>query len=62
MTEALPPIRSLLFAPANAPRKVAKLSATGADAVVLDLDGVFVDHPIAEKAGAIIRLAERRGA
>lgn len=31
-------LRSLLFAPANEPRKTAKLSASGADAVVLDLE------------------------
>ena len=31
-------IRSLLFCPSNQPRKVAKLSSSGADAGVLDLE------------------------
>lgn len=50
---ALPPIRSLLFAPANEPRKVVKLGASGADAVVLDLeDAVAREHKIAARAMA----------
>ena len=44
-------LRSLLFAPANEPRKTAKLSASGADAVVLDLeDAVAREHKIAARA------------
>ncbi|MCU0983436.1 MAG: CoA ester lyase [Acetobacteraceae bacterium] len=59
---ALPPIRSLLFAPANEPRKVAKLSATGADAVVLDLeDAVAREHKIAARAMAREALATIAG-
>jgi citrate lyase subunit beta / citryl-CoA lyase len=51
-------LRSLLFAPANEPRKTAKLSASGADAVVLDLeDAVARDQKIA--ARAIARAALR---
>lgn len=58
MTHALPPIRSLLFAPANEPRKVAKLAGTGADAVVLDLeDAVAREHKIAARAMARDALA-----
>lgn len=44
-------LRSLLFAPANEPRKTRKLSASGADAVVLDLeDAVANDQKIAARA------------
>jgi citrate lyase subunit beta / citryl-CoA lyase len=42
-------IRSLLFCPANEPRKVAKLSLLGADAGVLDLEDAVA---ASEKAGA----------
>lgn len=47
---APPLLRSLLFAPANEPRKTSKLSASGADAVVLDLeDAVAHDQKIAAR-------------
>ncbi len=53
MTATLAPIRSLLFAPANEPRKVARLSGTGADAVVLDLeDAVAREYKLAARAMA----------
>lgn len=43
-------LRSLLFAPANEPRKTSKLSASGADAVVLDLeDAVARDQKVAAR-------------
>ena len=43
-------LRSLLFAPANEPRKTSQLSASGADAVVLDLeDAVARDQKIAAR-------------
>lgn len=46
----IPPIRSLLFAPANDARKVAKVGAIGADAVVLDLeDAVAREQKIAAR-------------
>lgn len=58
MMTALPPIRSLLFAPANEPRKVAKLDGIGADAIVLDLeDAVAREHKIAARAMARDALA-----
>ena len=45
-------IRSLLFCPANEPRKVAKLSLSGADAGVLDLeDAVASREKPAARAG-----------
>jgi len=37
-------MRSLLFCPANDPRKVARLSGSGADAVVLDLEDAVADN------------------
>jgi len=45
----MPVMRSLLFCPANEPRKVARLSGSGADAIVLDLEDAVAD---AEKAAA----------
>ena len=51
-------LRSLLFAPANEPRKTNKLSASGADAVVLDLeDAVARDQKIAARPIARAALA-----
>lgn len=38
-----PVLRSLLFCPANEPRKVRRLSGSGADAVVLDLEDAVAD-------------------
>jgi citrate lyase subunit beta/citryl-CoA lyase len=62
MTAPLPPIRSLLFAPANEPRKVAKLGTVGADAVVLDLeDAVAREHKLAARAMAREALAHITG-
>jgi citrate lyase subunit beta / citryl-CoA lyase len=46
-------IRSLLFCPANEPRKVAKLSLSGADAGVLDLEDAVA---ASEKVGARARV------
>lgn len=42
MTPELP-LRSLLFAPGNEPRKVAKVDSFGADAVILDLEDAVPD-------------------
>lgn len=38
-----PPLRSLLFAPGNEPRKVDKVASFGADAVILDLEDAVPD-------------------
>lgn len=43
------PLRSLLFAPGNHPRKLEKVGTFGSDAIVLDLEDAVAD---AEKAGA----------
>jgi citrate lyase subunit beta / citryl-CoA lyase len=46
-------MRSLLFCPANEPRKVARLSGSGADAVVLDLeDAVAEGEKVAARRSA----------
>jgi citrate lyase subunit beta / citryl-CoA lyase len=45
--------RSLLFCPANEPRKVARLAQSGADAIVLDLEDAVADaHKIAARSAA----------
>jgi citrate lyase subunit beta / citryl-CoA lyase len=46
------PFRSLLFCPANEPRKVARLAGSGADAVVLDLEDAVADAHKAAARGA----------
>lgn len=43
------PLRSMLFAPGNEPRKVSKVATFGADAVILDLEDAV---PAADKARA----------
>jgi citrate lyase subunit beta/citryl-CoA lyase len=50
------PLRSLLFAPGNHPRKLEKVGSFGSDAIVLDLEDAVAD---AEKEGAreIVRRA-----
>lgn len=55
-------LRSLLFCPANEPRKVAKLSLSGADAGVLDLeDAVAAREKLAARATVPQSLATLRG-
>jgi citrate lyase subunit beta/citryl-CoA lyase len=55
-------LRSLLFAPANEPRKTRKLSASGADAVVLDLeDAVARDQKAAARPVARAALRDIAG-
>jgi citrate lyase subunit beta/citryl-CoA lyase len=55
-------LRSLLFAPANEPRKTRRLSASGADAVVLDLeDAVARDQKVAARPMARAALREIAG-
>ncbi len=50
---AQPVLRSLLFCPANEPRKIRRLSASGADAVVLDLeDAVALGEKVAARTSA----------
>ena len=45
--------RSLLFCPANEPRKVKRLAQSGADAVVLDLEDAVADaHKVAARSDA----------
>jgi citrate lyase subunit beta/citryl-CoA lyase len=56
------PLRSFLFAPGNSPRKVEKVFAVGADAVILDLEDAVAT---AEKAGArqaVVGALQRRRA
>ena len=44
-------VRSLLYAPGNEPRKVAKVGTVGADGVILDLeDAVPIDEKVATRA------------
>ncbi len=60
---AAPIIRSLLFAPANEPRKTGHLAASGADAVVLDLeDAVADDQKVAARGAARDALSALRAA
>jgi citrate lyase subunit beta/citryl-CoA lyase len=57
-----PVIRSLLFAPANEERKVRRLVASGADALVLDLEDAVADsQKIAARAIARAALPDLRG-
>ena len=56
-------MRSLLFCPANEPRKVARLSGSGADAVVLDLeDAVAANEKVAARRSAREALPTLRNA
>ena len=48
-------VRSLLFAPGNEPRKLAKVGAFGADGVILDLEDSV---PLAQKVGARANVRE----
>ena len=55
------PLRSLLFAPGNHPRKVAKVFAAGADAVILDLeDAVAIAEKAATRAAIVAALTTER--
>ena len=55
-------LRSLLFTPADDPRKIAKALASGADAVILDLeDSVAHARKAAARATAIETLAAQTG-
>ena len=55
------PIRSFLFTPANHPRKVEKVFASGADAVILDLeDACAVAEKAASRAVAVAALSAPR--
>lgn len=49
MTTALAPVRSALFVPATRPDRIAKALASGADAVIVDLEDAV---PATEKAAA----------
>jgi citrate lyase subunit beta/citryl-CoA lyase len=55
-------IRSFLFAPANHPRRVEKVFAAGADAVILDLeDACAVADKVASREVAVAALEAPRG-
>src|SRR6185437_1003141 len=55
------PLRSVLFAPGNHPRKVAKVFAAGADAVILDLeDAVAIAEKPATRPAVVAALATER--
>lgn len=58
-SHALPPVRSLLFAPADRPDRFAKAMASGADALVLDLeDGVAPTAKTKAREATIAFLSE----
>ena len=60
-SDSAAPIRSFLFAPANHPRKVEKVFASGADAVILDLeDACAVAEKAASRALAVAALSKPR--
>ncbi|MCP4385099.1 MAG: CoA ester lyase [Hyphomicrobiales bacterium] len=60
--KAPPLLRSVLFCPANEPRKVRRLSAAGADVAVLDLeDAVAVSEKTSARTSAREALAELEG-
>lgn len=55
------PLRSVLFAPGNHPRKVEKVFAAGADAVILDLeDAVAIAEKPATRAAIVAALTNER--
>ena len=57
---ALQPCRTLLFAPGNHPRKVAKVFGVGADIVILDLeDAVAISEKAATRTSRILHPAGR---
>src|SRR5438046_9178387 len=47
------PLRSLLFAPGNHPRKLEKVGGFGADAIVLDLEDAVADAEKEAARGAV---------
>lgn len=49
-------LRSLLFAPGNEPRKIAKLPSTGADGVIVDLEDAVPEHDRADARALTGRL------
>ncbi len=60
--DALPIIRSLLFAPANEARKTRRLANSGADAIVLDLEDAVADsEKMSARADAVGALASIDG-
>jgi citrate lyase subunit beta / citryl-CoA lyase len=55
------PLRSLLFVPGNHPRKLARVFASGADAVILDLeDAVAIAEKVATRAAVVAALGVER--
>ena len=56
------PLRSLLFAPGNEPRKVSKVATFGADAIILDLEDAVPDaDKVATRALARAALKDLQG-
>lgn len=63
MRQAVSAVRSYLFAPGNHPRKVEKVFAAGADAVILDLeDAVAVGEKEATRAAVVDAMQRPRTA
>jgi citrate lyase subunit beta/citryl-CoA lyase len=56
------PLRSFLFAPGNSPRKVEKVFAVGADAVILDLEDAVATAEKAAARQAVVGALQRRRA
>ncbi len=61
LSDSAAPIRSFLFTPANHPRKVEKVFASGADAIILDLeDACAASEKAASRAVAVAALSAPR--
>ncbi|WP_293945402.1 CoA ester lyase [Sphingomonas sp.] len=61
LSDSAAPIRSFLFTPANHPRKVEKVFASGADAIILDLeDACAASEKPASRAVAVAALSAPR--
>jgi HpcH/HpaI aldolase/citrate lyase family protein len=57
-----PPLRSLLFAPGNEPRKIEEVASFGADAVILDLEDTVPDaDKVATRAAVSAALPDLLG-
>src|SRR6185436_1426084 len=56
------PMRSLLFVPADSPKKLDKALSTGADAVIIDLeDSISAENKAGARASALAFLRETTG-
>ncbi len=63
MSEFIPPLRSLLFAPGNHARRVEKALSLDADTVILDLEDAvaIAEKPAAREAVAAVLVRPRQG-